>query len=214
MHAVPRFHARGDGRPPVEHRLGGLDRRTIVPAVVALAVIALWVLVVPAINESLSYKDQVRAADVFRVGPGATIAPPAGWGVQDGLRTTDRSRIGSDDNATTRFVSGSLLMATQAGEWTKSPRELAEKTSDDSALLGKDAGVKVVGEPVTFTTASGQHGAARRFQAVGGAGAIFAFVENGTGIEIVVSGTEADLERNTQEIGRAIASINLSETSR
>lgn len=90
MSTAPPIAVALGGRPPIEHRIAGIDRRTIVPGLIALGIIALWVLILPAINNSVSYGDQTHAGDVMIIGPKSTMAVPAGWGIDAGLRVPDR----------------------------------------------------------------------------------------------------------------------------
>ena len=82
-------------RVPVEHRFLGLDRRTFPFALVALAVWALWTVVVPWVDRQVSWDDPIRAGDVLRVTDNVTMTPIAGWGLESGLRTTDRTSSGA-----------------------------------------------------------------------------------------------------------------------
>ena len=78
-------------RVPVEHRVLGLDRRTFPFAITALVVYLLWAYLVPAIDDAVPWTDETRPGDVLQVTPDLTLVPSVGWGVQSGLRTTDRT---------------------------------------------------------------------------------------------------------------------------
>jgi hypothetical protein len=82
-------------RVPVEHRFLGLDRRTFPLAGAALAVWLLWAVIVPAIDDAVPWRDTVRPGDVLQLTDGVTMVPVPGWGLQSGLRTTDRTRSGT-----------------------------------------------------------------------------------------------------------------------
>jgi len=51
---------------PVEHRFLGLDRLSLLPGLVVLALFVLWTVVVPSVNDLLRYGQQAEAGDVSR----------------------------------------------------------------------------------------------------------------------------------------------------
>lgn len=53
-------------RPPVEHRLLGLDRRKILPSLGILAIVIFWSSVIPAIDEAMT-SDEIEAGTVFEL---------------------------------------------------------------------------------------------------------------------------------------------------
>src|SRR5690349_873276 len=110
----------GRHRVPVEHRVLGLDRRSFPFAVGALAV---WLLLVPRVDDAVPWSDQVRPGDVFRVTDAVTMTPAVGWGVRSGLRTTDTTASGttSDDVV---LVSGGVAFQITSGPWTGTPAQL------------------------------------------------------------------------------------------
>ena len=58
----------GERWVPVDGRWLGLDRRTLVPALVVLAVAALMSIVLPAANKLTPYDDEVVEGDVVSIG--------------------------------------------------------------------------------------------------------------------------------------------------
>lgn len=216
MSSTPTIVVATGGRPPVEHRIAGVDRRTIVPGLIALLIIALWVYILPAINSSLSYTDQTRAGDVMIIGPKSTMGVPAGWGIDAGLRVPDPSRIQSSANARTTLVNGAVAVQTQAGQWTGTPAELVKKTMKDSALLESQARLRLKGTPQTFTTSRGDHGVIQEYQTVNGQGAVAGFAENGVGITFTIAGNENVLTKKADDLGLMLRSINVggAETTR
>jgi len=53
------------GRVPVEHRFFGLDRRSLLPGLVVLALFVLWTVIVPSLDDLLHSSQQTKAGDVF-----------------------------------------------------------------------------------------------------------------------------------------------------
>ena len=108
-------------RVPVEHRFLGLDRRTFPFAIAALVVWAVWVLVVPWIDRQVSWDDTIRPGDVLRVTDTVTLTPVAGWGLQSGLRTTDRTSSGERASGNVLLTKDGVQFAIQSGPWNGTP---------------------------------------------------------------------------------------------
>ena len=71
---------------PVEERVLGFDKRTLWPGLVVLAVWALWVHVVPAINDAIDFDNPVVAGDVVDLGnEELTFVPAVGWNLENGV---------------------------------------------------------------------------------------------------------------------------------
>ena len=86
MASVGRGSAGGEsltvtGRVPVEHRFFGLDRRSLLPGLVVIGLFVLWTVVIPAVNDALSYSQQTEAGDVFALERGLTMDAQPGRGL-------------------------------------------------------------------------------------------------------------------------------------
>lgn len=71
-------------RPRVEDRWFGLERRTIKPTLVVLAIALLLIYGLPAVNAAIPWDNQTEAGDVLDLGDGATAVPPVGWQLEGG----------------------------------------------------------------------------------------------------------------------------------
>ena len=69
-------------RVPVEHRIFGLDRRTLPFALVAVGVWLLWTVVVPWVDGRIGWDDTIRAGERVRLTDDVTFAPAPGWGLR------------------------------------------------------------------------------------------------------------------------------------
>jgi len=65
------------GRVPAEHRVFGLDRRSLLPGLVVIGLFAFWTILIPAVNGLLDYDDTTRPGDVFAIAQGITTSDPA-----------------------------------------------------------------------------------------------------------------------------------------
>lgn len=195
------------GRPPAEHRLFGLDRRTFKLPLIVVAIYVLWAVIAPAINGAVDYDDPVRTGDALIITPSATMAPPVGWGVEQGVRVSDNTRGPGSNTPTTVVVGDGVQLTTQAGAFTGDARALVKQVSENNEKLSAKSAFTVRGQPSTITV-DGQRGVAQEFKLLNGEGAVFGFVIDGTGVSVVVTGSEDALDRAATKLGHAIASID------
>ncbi len=195
------------GRPPVEHRFLGLDRRTFVLPLIAVAVALLWAVVSPAINGAVGYDDPVRAGDEFVLGPSATMAPPEGWNVIAGVRTSDQVRASNPEAARIAVAGDGVSVSTQAGDFAGDARALVKQVADNDDRFAAGSAFTVEGKARTFSV-DGRRGVAQEFKTLTGEGAVFGFVEDGVGITIAVNGTADVLDKASSKLGRMLAGID------
>ena len=195
------------GRVPVEHRFFGLDRRTLPYALAALAVWALWTIVLPWINNQVAFDDPVRAGQRIQLTDDVTFAPAVGWGVQSGLRTTDMTKSGQKATSAVVLTTDGVLFEALRGAWKGTPRALLNQiTKITSTEAGKD-GFSLSTSPTTIQTASGEDGVLAGFRTPRSEGLIAAFVFGDEGLQVQVVGSPDQLEQHSEEIGRMISSI-------
>ena len=194
-------------RVPVEHRLLGLDRRTFPFAIVAVAVWALWTVVVPWIDDRVSWDDRVEAGDVMLVTPDVTFTPAVGWNVVSGVRAGDDSVVGEQSPPPVVITDGSVSLSMQAGPWDGTPAELLRQiTKITTTIEGGDA-FQVTALAGTVRTDQGATGVVEGFVSPRVTGQIAAFVFDGDGVEVQVVGPQDQIGARADEIGAMIASL-------
>lgn len=194
-------------RVPPEHRFLGLDKRSIPLALVAALIWGLWVIVVPWIDGKIAWDDEVEPGDVFRVHPGITITPPAGWGVQSGIRTTDDLASGVDYSNVVLVTDG-LLATVTTGNWDGTPLALLDQIVAITTTESRKEGFRVGGQVETVTTTSGATGVAKGFVSARNSGFIAAFVFKGTGVQIQVVGTAEQIAAHAHEVTAMVESLD------
>ncbi|MDA0170958.1 hypothetical protein OJ998_17780 [Solirubrobacter taibaiensis] len=194
------------GRPPVEYRFLGLDRRTFALPLIVVGVFVLWAFVVPTINGSIGYDDPVRAGDVLIIGSTATMAPPVGWGVESGIRVGEPVRAGVSDPRVA-LVGDGVSVTTSTGPFRGDAGALVKQLSETDEKIAASSSFTIKGQPRTITI-DGRHGVVQEFKTVTGEGAVFGFVEDGQGISLVVAGTDDALTQDATKLGRMLASID------
>lgn len=199
--------ASGRHRVPVEHRLLGLDKRTLPFAVAALAVWLLWVVVVPAVDDAVPWRDATRPGDVFQVTPTVTMTPAVGWGVQSGLRTSDRTASG-DTSENVVLVNDGVAFQITSGPWTGTPPELLDQITVITGTVAGSESFRLTRGATTIRTAEGDVGVLEGFASPRVEGLIAALVYDGQGLQIQAVGAPEQLEAHAEELGRMISSIS------
>jgi hypothetical protein len=202
------------GRVPVEHRLLGLDRRTLPFAVVALAVWLLWAVVVPWIDSRVSHPEETAAGDVLEVTEGGVVFTPIpGWGLVEGLRTTEPTRTGLVTSSVVLSADG-IVFAVQQGPWSGTAAQLLDQL-DDVPTIGTagDSDVRLTGTPTTITGVDGDTGVSEGFATNRGNGLAAAYVFGEEGVLIEVLGAPEQLAQRSQEVTDMIASFRDEEAA-
>ncbi|BBH71826.1 hypothetical protein ACTI_85110 [Actinoplanes sp. OR16] len=193
---------------PVDRRLLGLDRRTLVPAglVVLLFAVAAWIL--PAINSSVSVDDPIRAGDVLQVGEDVQFVPVAGARLLTGLRQGQPDPTGSYPGTVAVSYQGTVFeVITDTYRGTPAQLLAQIKKTNEGLRVADDAGFHVTGEPVTITNETGDHGVAAHFDGTNAVGLVAAFVFGETGVEVEVVGPQTVADGATQEIAAMLRSV-------
>lgn len=206
-----------DARPS-----GPIDARTVGPA---LLVLALWVamgVVVPAIDSSTSYRDQIDKGDVAQVADGITLVPTAGWTLASGaLRGQTRSAVG--DTATTEIAKGGVELQTQAAPFDGTPAALLARVNRIASDLARSQG-KAVGRTRRYRvrTDQGAVGVAQDFVGTSKQGTVVAFVfparrqagSSGSsgqsareGVTVLASGPKGSVARRRDDVVAMIRSL-------
>jgi hypothetical protein len=190
-----------------------IDRRTVKPALLVLALAVLLSVVLPAIDGETAYRDEVHQGDLAEVAGGITLVPTPGWDVAGGaLVGHTRSPVGS--TAATQLVDGGVSFEVRAAPFDGTPSALLTRVDEINADLdhARGSGAATTGRYVV-TTSQGVAGVAEDFVGVDKQGSIVAFVfrprgqSAGEGVEIVVSGPKGPISRRRDDIVAMIRSI-------
>jgi hypothetical protein len=194
------------GRVPVEHRFFGLDRRSLLPGLVVIALFVLWTVIVPSLNDLLRYSQQTKAGDVFALNQGLTMDAQPGWGVDSGLLTTDTPRSGAAGEPV-ELSKGGVSFAVTSGPFRGGARALLGQIGKVDHALSGDEAFHVSGDVATFHTNEGHLGVAQAYTTVAGAGVVTALVYGGTGVKITFTGSTTAMADHGEEVGDMIDSI-------
>jgi hypothetical protein len=202
------------GWVPVDRRLLGLDRRTLLPAALVVLLFAVAVWAVPAISDSVTVDDPIRAGDVLQVGADVQFVPLAGSSLLTGLRQ-GQPAVGGSYPGTAAVSADGTVFEVVADTFHGTPAELLAqiKKTDEGLRVHDDAGFHVTGDPVTITNETGERGVAAHFDGTNAVGLVAAFVFGDTGVEIEVIGPQAVSGGVPREIAAMLQSVRPVEGS-
>ena len=190
----------------------GIDRQTVKPSPLVLALAILMSVVLPSIDSDTPYRNSLHRGDIAELADGITLAPTAGWDLAAGaLVGHARSVVGT--TATTEPVDGSVNFDVQAAPFAGTPSTLLGRVNKIRAELrhARESGAATRRYPVT--TRHGVTGVGEDFVGVARQGSIVAFVFGSPGqttregVEIVVAGPKGPISRRRGDIVAIILSI-------
>jgi hypothetical protein len=193
-------------------RFAGIDRETVGPSLLVVALAVLMSVVLPSINREASYRHPVQRGDVAELADGITLVPTAGWDLATGaLVGHTRSPVGN--TAATELVDGSVKFDVQAAPFAGTPSALLRRVRKINAELNHARGSGSATHSYTVTTRQGAVGVGQDFVGVSRQGSVVAFVfrmrgqTTGEGVEIVVSGPKGPMSRGRDDVVAMIRSI-------
>jgi hypothetical protein len=199
---------------PVDRRWLGLDKRTLKPAFFVLAVVIVFVGVVPAINNAISWTNQTTAGDVINMGDGLTFAPPVGWDLTDGFKTTDHPDHGVSATSSSAVLSnGAVQIAAKGGSYSGTADALVNQLNRN-LTRNQGSAFKVDGTAVSITTEAGTTGVTEVFRSEAKEGQLAAFtfgkgdgLPTDIGLSFTVTGPAGSLARYRAEIDDMLKSV-------
>jgi hypothetical protein len=195
-------------------RSAAIDRRTVGPALLVLALAVLMSVVLPSIDGATSYRDQVDKGDVAEIADGLTLVPATGWDLATGVLVGHaRSPVGT--TATTDIVDGSVELEVQTAPFDGTPSALLTRVNEIDADLESVQGSTVATtRRYAVRTRQGAVGVAEDFVGIHKQGTIVAFVfrshgqSTGEGVKVVVAGSKGSISRRRDDIVAMIRSIS------
>jgi hypothetical protein len=199
-----------------------IDRQTVKPALLVLALALLMSVVLPSIDSATPYRDALHKGDIVELADRLALVPAAGWNLATGaLVGHTRSVVGS--TATTELVDGSVNFDVQAAPFAGTPAALLGRVNKISAELHHARGGASASRHYPVTTGQGVVGIGEDFVGVGRQGSVVAFVfgsrghttggshgrATSEGVEIVVSGPKGAISPRRGDIVAMIRSIRM-----
>jgi hypothetical protein len=213
---APEASARPEDWVPVEHRILGIDKRTILPSLAVLLLVVLMGTILPNIDESVSYDDPIVAGDVMDVVGGTLVFVPAvGWNRVDGSLVGEGTPEAVGSVSSLALEDASVTITT--GEFDGTPDELLDQINKVNEDLQDPRGLGSAGPRQSITTASGLTGVVETFTGLDERGVTAAFVVDvdGTsgGVEVVVRGSAQTISDHLDEIATMLDSMALQDSN-
>jgi len=194
----------GPPRVPVDRRVAGLDRASFVPALVAIGIWVLWAFVVPHLDSAVEHDEQVRAGDRLALTEDLAVTPPTGWSLLSGFTTADQPASGPSGSVS--VSNGAVTVQVSADDFSGTATELLAQVERVATATGGNASGVSSGRS-TVDIPSGLTGVSETFTRPGGEGRLVAFVDDGTGIVVQVSGAPDRLAVAAHDVQHMIRSI-------
>lgn len=200
------YYDPGERWVPVDRRWWGMDRRTIAPALVVLALAFAQAVLLPRIDAAIPVDDVTVAGDVIAVRDGITFPAAPGWSLVDGERAGDEP-TGQGYPAAAVLERGGTRFAVQTGTFDGDAAALLDQIERTDAALSGGRGLTATGDPAPITTRTGESGLITGYAAAQLDGVLAAFVIDGTGVEVVAVGPAAAAPDIRTDIGEMIAGL-------
>jgi hypothetical protein len=190
----------------------GIDRRTVPPALLVLALAAAMSLGLPALDSATAYGDAMHRGDVVELAAGITLVPTPGWDLASGVVAgTARTPVGSTN--TTELVHGSVDLSVQAAPFAGTASSLLTRINriDDELERARGRTAAMTGRYAVTTRQRGV-GVGEDFVSTTRQGSVVAFVfKQGRapreGVEVLVSGPIGAMARRRGDVVSMIRSI-------
>lgn len=205
-------HAVADDWVPVERRWLGLDRRTLLPGLVVLAIAILLRSVIPLIDQAVPGDAVIKAGQRLNFDNGLTVAPPAGWQLTDGILVgADTVRPGAG-SATASFSTGGVGVQIQVAKFSGDANALLDQINRNDAATDARPDFAVTSNRTTITAAGGITGVAEDYASTSGDGILAAYTfPDGRGMAVEVVGAGNQLAAYAKQIDEMLRSVTLEE---
>ncbi|MET4164676.1 MULTISPECIES: hypothetical protein [Gordonia] len=200
-------HGQHQKRVPVEHRILGLDRRTLPPALVVLAVFVILTVIVPRIDAAIAWDDPVRAGEELALTKDIVFTPATGWDVEAGFRA------GSSRSGDATLADAGVTIDISSAAFDGDPDELLDQVEKVTSRT-TDPTFRVDGDRATLTTTSGHTGVMQGYSSLTGDGVVAAFVVGPTGVEVRAYGPPAQMAEAVDTVRSMTTSIRTVEEDR
>ncbi|HLY48401.1 MAG TPA: hypothetical protein VKR21_04330 [Solirubrobacteraceae bacterium] len=201
--------------PAARHRFTGIDRATVKPSLLVLALAALMSGVLPLVNSKTPYHAPIHRGEVAELATGVTLTPAPGWDLATGaLVGHARSLVG--DTASAEIVDGAITFDVQAAPFAGTPLALLRRVKQISSELDHARGAASASRQYRVRTRQGALGVGQDFAGVTREGSVVTFVlrprgqTSAEGIVIVVAGPRGSITRARDAIVAMIRSIRTS----
>lgn len=201
---------------PVDRRVLGLDRRSLLPAAVVLGLALFLGWLLPVVDGAVALDDEIRPGDRLAVGDGLVVTPPVGWQLQTGVRLAPGASAAS--GAPARLVSDGATITILSASFSGSPDDLLERANEIEGATGTRPEFTVAGGRSTLTTSGGLAGVVEDWDGLSSEGVLAAVTaasdgEDDVGVTITVDAPRGQLAGIVDEVNALIDSLGSEQGS-
>lgn len=181
---------------PVERRFLGMDKRTLPPAIVVLAFLALCLWGLPTISDQIESDDPIVAGDVIQMDKDIEFTPAVGWNLDTGIRQGG-SELGSYPD-TAGLSQRGYTFSVMVDDYDGTPAQLMNQLRKNNQDAVDDQ-VRFSGTASSFVTSAGDQGVLVRYSNGSEVGFVATLVFGTTGVEIKGSGSSTTTDPDSVE---------------
>jgi len=198
---------------PVERRWLGLDRRSLLPGLVTLALGALLSWGLPLIDAAVPGDDVVRAGDRLNLTDGLTVTPPTGWQILDGIRVGAGTTIPGEGSPTAAVAQDGIAAQIRVAPFSGDAGALLRQVNTNEQESPNRPEFTVDGDRTTVPAAGGIVGQAENYSSTTGDGILAAYTfPGGRGMTIQVDAASAkQLAAHSAAVDAMLRSVSLQE---
>ena len=176
----------------------GLDRRKMAGTLAVLALVVLWAVIAPHVDSSIRHDNEAAPGEVFDVGSGVTIVPPARWQVETQNALTEGSLV---------VHNGGVSVTVTVGTFDGDLPDLMDSANESLDIQ------EITSAQSTITTTAGSSGLVEAYTGIREQGIVAVFAEDGVGVEIEAVGPDPQVTRFADEITEMILSLKFGADS-
>ena len=181
------------------HTALGIDRSTIRPAALILAVVLFFVIAVPAVNALVQRSSPIGVGTVYPVGMDITFTPDSTWSYGEGAQGAALTQNGEASVTNT-----GVTFDVNTGGWDRTLTEfnttMTDQVKADDDLVG-------TASSTTVTTPQGVPGILTTYQGGTTTAMTYAFVHEGAAVQVVVRGPATAVAHELDGVRRMVDSI-------
>ncbi|MFF5078740.1 hypothetical protein ACFY36_16935 [Actinoplanes sp. NPDC000266] len=173
---------------PVDRRWLGLDKRSLLPAVVVAVIGLLLATVLPLIDRAVPLDDPIKAGERLDLGGGLVITPPVGWELEQGVRLGASTTVPTSPRTANAAVSNDgVTVNVDIAPFTGDPAALLDQLDENRSRSSLLPEFSITGGRSTIAAGSGLTGLAETYTSASAEGAITAFTLPAEGLGLTVS---------------------------
>lgn len=191
--------------PAADPTVLGVERRLVAPAVIIVAIVAVFALLIPAIDAVVQHDDPIAAGTTLEAGMDVRFTPAVGWELTPGRDLVIVQRAAGAVQVRDAGVTFTVL----TGRYQGSLGQLTARADDATASLD---GTHVTGPAGNVTTAGGVAGTVTEHTGVTTQATTYAFLNGLTGVQVLVAGPSAAFATRRAAVEAMVRSLVIPET--